>query len=141
MQGSKPSTLAERLDWLFNHVKKPDGKPYTYQEVADGTAELGYRVTSTGIWKIRNGETQNPGYLVLQVLAQFFKVSPSFFYDEQLSPHDLDTLHLVDLLQKQGVGEIALRSSELPPSGREAVLQILRYMQEQADSVDNESAE
>ena len=43
--------------------------------MTDATAPLGHYVTSTGIWKIRNDQTKDPGYLALHARAQFIEVA------------------------------------------------------------------
>lgn len=128
-----PETLAGRLTWLFQHVTKQGGVEYTLQEVADGTAQLGHRVTVSAIWKIRNGVTQKPSYLTLQTLAQFFNVSAGFFYDPELTGTDLDEAELAAVMRDEGVKNIALRSSQLDEAGRKAILNMLNYMLENHD--------
>lgn len=132
-----PQQLHERLDWLFKKVTKAGGTEYTYQEVEAGTEAGGYRVTAAAIWKIRKGETQNPGYRVLQTLARFFAVDEAFFYAATLTQEDLERARLAASLRERGVDEIALRSAELDQSGRDAILQMLRYMAGASD-VDDE---
>jgi transcriptional regulator with XRE-family HTH domain len=133
MEDELPTSLKERLDWLFRNVTKSDGAEYTYQEVEQGTEQLGYRVTTTAIWKIRKGETLNPGYLVLQVLAKFFGVPVRYFYENELTANELENMRLAATLREQGIEEIALRSSRLDKAGRDAILHMLRYMVEAHD--------
>lgn len=139
MEEQAPRQLHERLDWLFKKVTKPGGTEYTYQEVETGTEVGGYRVTAAAIWKIRKGETQNPGYRVVQTLARFFGVDESFFYAATLTQEDLERARLAASLRERGVDEIALRSADLDQSGRDAILQMLRYMAGTSDAEDDSS--
>lgn len=123
-------TLAERLDWLFQTVRRPDGSNFSYQDVEDGTDALGYRLTTTAVWKIRSGQTTNPGYLALRVLSRFFAVPDGFFYAEELTPDDMERMRIAAILKEQGAGEIAFRAVEIGTAGQEALLTMLRFLAE-----------
>lgn len=118
--------ITERLNWLFENVRKPDGSKYTNQEVEDETEALGLRVGATAVWKIRNGQTQNPGYLTLRSLANLFRVPVTFFYDGILSVEEEARLKSNPAVLSPN--EIALRTIELDESQRQAVLAVIEAM-------------
>lgn len=114
--------IAERLDELFKTVLHPEAREYTYKEVEEGTETLGYRVSATYIWKLRRGEQSKPNWLVLRVLAQFFKVSITFFYDEEKAENKNSPV------QDSKIQEIALRASQLGDAARQAVLEVIKQI-------------
>lgn len=124
----EPKSLAERVDWLFQTITHTDGIEYTFQEVDAGTAAHGHRLTTTAIWKIRRGETKNPGYLALRSLARFFGVPVSFFYDESLDEETLDRYRMATALQRPRVAEIAFRASKLDDDVQQVVLEMMKHM-------------
>ncbi len=134
----RPETLAERVDWLFRTFTKPDGTEYTYQEVEEGTQRLGHRITATGVWKIRHGETVNPGYLALRSLARFFSVPVDVFYEDELSEEQLRRYQLAASLQNPNVEQIALRASRLHEDVQQTLLDMIQHI---AVSRDNRNVE
>lgn len=137
-----PQTLAERVDWLFKHIRQPDGREYTYQEVEAGTKELGYPVTGAYVWKMRKGKAEKPNWLILRVLAQFFKIPITFFYDEKLTEEKLAMINSenkevsvpqvawrsIQVQRDPDIEEIASQVSKLDKAGRQTILQIIRLV-------------
>ena len=121
-------SLAERVDWLFRNKTKPDGSEYTFHEAEEGTARVGHRVTSTGIWKIRRGDTQNPGYLALRSLARFFGVPIDYFYDDNLNEEALQRYQMAASFQREGVAQIALRASQLDDEVQQTILAMIEHI-------------
>ena len=67
-----PCTLSEKINWLFENIRNPNGKEYTYIEVEKGTAALGYRVSAPDLWNLRQGKSDNPSWLIVRGISQFF---------------------------------------------------------------------
>ncbi len=103
----EPRPVADLVDQLFRSHLRPDGKEYTYLEVAEA---LGGRVDASSIAKLRKGKITNPGRNVLLSLCRFFQVPASYFFPEldELSPS-----HGQQSAEQQL--QVALRSSGLPP--------------------------
>lgn len=123
-------TIGQKVEWLFKNILKADGSQYTNQEVEEGTEKLGYKVTVPTIWKIRHDKTRNPGYLTLRALALFFRVEPTFFYEDELSLEELTEIKRRSIYMNSQVSEIALRASELDQKGRDFVLDMIKYIQQ-----------
>jgi transcriptional regulator with XRE-family HTH domain len=70
-------SFADLLNLLFDHVCKPDGRPYTIMEVADGS---GIKYESIRAIKLRR--SLNPGIGTLLPIAKFFGVSIAYFEAE-----------------------------------------------------------
>lgn len=120
------TTLADKIDRLFELRTKPDGSPFSYQDVEKGTD---HAVTAAYIWKLRTGAATNPGYKVLEALAHFFKVSLDYFASETpVSEAQLQQMRLAAELDKAGVAQIALRASQLDERGRQALLDMMEYI-------------
>jgi len=117
--------LAEKLDLLFKTCTKPNGKEYTYQEVEAGTQGA---VSSTYVWKLRTGKNTNPGYRVLQALSDFFSVSPSYFFDGQVSAQHLEHMRLAANLRDEGLQRIAMSAGGLDDTGKALVVQLIEYI-------------
>src|SRR4051794_3884949 len=76
------STLAERIDYLFGRIHPRGRGEYTLEEVTTGMRERReVSITTAYLSQLRNGQRTNPSYNVLEALADFFGVSPSYFFD------------------------------------------------------------
>lgn len=116
---TKKDNLAAKLNHLFEEKRKPDGTQYTQTEVVEGCEGMLNRVY---LWKLRTGRATNPGFHVLQALAAFFGVEPSYFFEsEEIRAESAEEEQKQDELLNQ----IALRSSELDDDGKQAVLHII----------------
>lgn len=69
-------TLAQKVDWLFDLRRTPQGRQITYGQVQRQT---GNRITASYVWKLRTGAMSNPGLSALEALADFFQVPLDYF--------------------------------------------------------------
>jgi transcriptional regulator with XRE-family HTH domain len=61
------------------------GRPRPVQQCRGGRtrpATTGEQVSHTTIWKLRNGQAQNPQQCLIEALAQTFGVPATFFFDD-----------------------------------------------------------
>ena len=80
------ATLAERIDHLIRTQLSPRGREYTYREVAAAvTGRNGTTFSPAYLWQLRTGAKDNPTMRHLEALARFFQVSPSYFFDDELT--------------------------------------------------------
>ena len=112
-------SFATKLNRLFEEKRKPDGSQYTQNEVIEGAKGILNRVY---LWKLRKGTASNPSLHVIQALAEFFGVAPSYFLENRV----VKTEHS-QKIQKRDivVDRIALRSSQLDDKGKQAVLYMI----------------
>lgn len=116
--------LAQKTDLLFKMVTKPDGQEYSYREIeelADGA------ISSTSIWKVRMGKTQNPSRRTIQALSKAFQVPVSYFFEDVASSEDVAEYreqYRSDKLVKQ----IALRAHDLDEEGKRTILDMVNYV-------------
>ena len=115
----KKESFAAKLNRLFEEKRKPDGTQYTQTEVVEGTNGV---LTRVYLWKLRKGRASNPGFQIIRTLAEFFGVDPSYFFEG-----DEVRAELAQEIEKRDelVDQIALRSSELDDTGKQAVLYMI----------------
>jgi transcriptional regulator with XRE-family HTH domain len=91
------ATLSERIDHLFRTQLSARGREYTYREVAAAvTGQDGTTFSPAYLWQLRTGAKDNPTMRHLEALARFFQVSPSYFFDDELTEFpDTDVRQLV----------------------------------------------
>ncbi|MFB6891349.1 XRE family transcriptional regulator [Kitasatospora sp. NPDC056327] len=112
------STLAAKIDRLFDVVRRPDRAPYTHEEVARACREAtGESFSATYLWQLRTGRRDNPTKRHLEALAQFFQVPPVYFFDDRQSARITEELALLGALRDAGVRDVALRAVTLSPEG------------------------
>jgi transcriptional regulator with XRE-family HTH domain len=111
--------FAIKLNTLFEVKTKLDGSKYTQEEVIQGTHGS---LTRAYLWKLRTGRARNPGFYIVQALADFFRVDINYFRVAEDEEKEL----LEKALRNKLVSEVALRASMF---SEEAVLVIL-YMME-----------
>ena len=114
-------TIAQLIDDLLYTHRKPDGREYTYKEIAEA---LDRRVEPSHLSKLRTGKITNPGRETLLDLCRFFQIPPSYFFPE------------LDILPKPPITSttdealhVTLRSSGLRPHVQtklEELIQALR---------------
>jgi transcriptional regulator with XRE-family HTH domain len=113
-------TLAERLEKLFDEVRKPDGKKYTQAEVVAGTQGV---LTRVYLWKLRTGRAANPSFHVVQALADFFGVDVDYFARAEAAAGEA-----INAPTGRYFDEICERAARLDERGRKAILDLMDYL-------------
>ncbi|HEV3361919.1 MAG TPA: helix-turn-helix domain-containing protein [Pseudonocardiaceae bacterium] len=139
-------TLAERLDHLFDIVRRPDGQEYTNEHVANSVTAKGVTISQSYIWQLRKQKKDNPTLKHLQALADFFGVPPAYFFDDAVAgqiDEQIETLRAErERLSEASSGTearlMAMRAGELSPDRRRQVMELLDvvYRLEQAERGD-----
>ncbi|MEE1929531.1 helix-turn-helix domain-containing protein [Streptomyces sp. TRM 70351] len=82
-------TIADRLDHLIGTIHPPGRGPLSYMEIADGIRKkagpAGPTVSHATIQKIRKGEITDPKVSTLTVIAGFFGVPVTYFFDDTVA--------------------------------------------------------
>jgi len=122
-------TLAEKLDRLFQTKRGPDGREYTYAEVATGITAKGIATISAAyLCDLRNGTKENPRIKHLEALADFFAVPVTYFLDgDEAATRMYAQLAALPAQGNRGLQRIMLRAVDLSPETLEAVAQILEH--------------
>lgn len=107
----RSKALSEKIDRLFRTVRSRSGDEYTYEEVASEIARRdGPTISATYVWQLRKGIRDNPTKKHLEALAQFFGVSPSYFFNDEAAERIDAELDLLTAFRDATVRQIALRS-------------------------------
>jgi len=115
-------SLADKIDRLF-HTIHPKGRgPYSYKEVEAGIRDRGGPpMSSSYIWQLRTGKRDNPTMRHLEALADFFRVSPSYFFDEEASERIDAELSMLSTMRDNQVRTVAMRANGLSPETLETI--------------------
>lgn len=121
--------LAAKLDRLFQSVRSPDGREYTYAEVANGINSRGIAtISDTYVCDLRNGTRDNPRIRHLEAIADFFGVPVTYFLDGDESAARLYAqLSTLPVPGNAGLQRIMLRAVDLSEDTLNAVAQILEH--------------
>ncbi|MGE0544381.1 MAG: XRE family transcriptional regulator [Dehalococcoidia bacterium] len=124
-------TLAERLNHLFNTIHPRDRGEYSFEEVADAIrARGGPTISATYLWQLRKGLRDNPTKKHLEALADFFGVSPAYFFNEEAAARIDAELELLAALRDASVRQIALRASGLSPQSLSTIAEMIERVRQ-----------
>lgn len=128
-QASPPAdsgVIATRLQYLFEHKRKSDGKRYSYREVLSAIEAQGGPSMSIGyLSQLVTGARTNPMMDAVQALARFFEVPLSYFDAHESTAETNEKLKIVAALQHAGTQDVALRAAGLPPESIQLVLSMI----------------
>jgi transcriptional regulator with XRE-family HTH domain len=78
-----PKTLAGRVNWVLDKAHTADRGRLSDAQVVFKIHEVtGEKISTTTIWKLRNGQQANPQIRVIQALARTFGVPAGFFLED-----------------------------------------------------------
>lgn len=124
-------TLAEKLDHLFRTIHPRERSPYSYAEVAKALEERGGpTVSATYIWQLRTGARDNPTKRHLEALADFFGVSPAYFFDDAEAARIDERLLLLATLRDSGARQIAARLPGLSDTSIEVLADMVTHLRQ-----------
>lgn len=128
---AEPGPLARKLDRLFRTMHPRGRREYTYEDVAEGIAKRGGpTISATYVWLLRTGQRDNPTKHHLEGLADFFGVSPAYFFDDTATARIDAQLDLITALRDAPVRQIALRAFGLSPGSLRMVADIVAQVRE-----------
>lgn len=103
-------SLADKLNWLFDTVRRPNGRRHTNKEVAEFCREwTGESFSPEYVSQLRKGQRDNPTKRNLEALSAFFDVSPAYFFDDEKSEQIRAQMDLAVALRDGDVRAVALR--------------------------------
>ncbi len=88
----------------------------------------GEEVSYTTIWKLRNGQAQNPQKRLIEALARTFGLPPAFFFDDYTEQAGLlqEQVELLALVRDARISSAQLRAIlELSPQARQAITDLV----------------
>jgi transcriptional regulator with XRE-family HTH domain len=107
-------SLADRLNVLFERIRKPDKSRYSLREVADAITAAGEPISHAYIGQLRSGEKDNPNLRHLRGLARFFGVPVEYFTSDEVADGVDRELDLAAALHQVRARTVALRQSVVP---------------------------
>jgi len=113
--------LAEKLEKLFNEVRKPNGSKYTQTEVVEGTNGV---LTRVYLWKLRTGRATNPGFHIIKALADFFQVDTNYFSENEESTTEKE----ITLPTGRYYEEIRARAYKMDDKTQKAILDMMDFI-------------
>ncbi len=113
--------FAEKLNTLLELKRKPDGTQYTQEEVVQASNGI---LSRAYLWKLRTGRAKNPGFHVVQALADFFAVDINYFIVEKVAGVEM----INQARENELVDQIAIRSSLLGREGKLALLNMIDFI-------------
>jgi transcriptional regulator with XRE-family HTH domain len=124
-------SLANKINHLFETVRRPDGKPYSNEEVAEAINGRGdATISGTYLWYLRRGDRDNPTKKHLEVIARFFRVSPAYFFDDEVEAGVATELVKLYGLTDARVRRVALRLDGLSPRSLQTVADLIDRVRE-----------
>ena len=108
-------TLAEKIETLFDVVRRPNRELFSNEDVARACRERsGESFSATYLWQLRTGRRDNPTKRHLEVLADFFHVPVAYFFDDDQGAAIAKELELLGALRDAHVRSLALRAVNRP---------------------------
>jgi len=119
-------TLADKVNWILDKAHPAGRGRFSDAEVCFRIhAATGEQISTTTIWKLRNGQLTNPQLRVIEALAKTFGVPAGFFlddYDEDKLGLWREQVELLALIRDAGITAAEFRAFlGLDAEGRKAV--------------------
>ena len=120
------SSLAWKLNRLFQTIHPASRGEYSPEEVAKAITEAGEgSISPAYIYMLRKGQRDNPTKRHLELLAQFFGVTPAYFFDDEAAERIEQQLDLLAAFRDGEVRRLAARASGLSPKSLQGILRMV----------------
>ena len=117
------TTFAARLNRLFDTVYPPGRGPHTSAEVISALKSEGVTMSAPYLSQLRSGNRTNPSATTMTALANFFRIKPEYFTDDDYYEKlDKELTWLVNM-RDEGVRRIASRTVGLSPEAQQNVVE------------------
>lgn len=117
------ATFAVRLNRLFDVVYPPGRGPHTSAEVIAALKAEGITMSAPYLSQLRSGNRTNPSVATMAALANFFRIKPAFFTDDDYYAKLDSELSWLDSLRDAGVRRIATNAVGLSLESQQDVLE------------------
>lgn len=130
-EAPRARTMAEKVDRLFRTIHPRDRGEYSFEEVAAAIrGRGGPTVSATYLWQLRKGLRDNPTKKHLEALADFFGVSPAYFFDDEAAERIDAELDVLAALRDASVRQIALRAFGLSPQSLDTIADMVERVRQ-----------
>ena len=113
------TAFAARLNRLFDTVYPPGRGPHTSAEVIAALKAEGITMSAPYLSQLRSGNRTNPSTATMAALANFFRIKPAYFTDDEYYGKLDQELTWLAEMRDEGVRRIAARTVGLSPEARE----------------------
>lgn len=119
-------SLAEKLEHLLSVTAKGDKAPSNEEVATAINIAAGEKtISATYVWQLRTGRKTNPTMRHLEALAQYCGVNAAYFLSDEEAEKVDEQLALLNALKQSDTRNIALRSTGLSESSRQAVANMI----------------
>jgi len=128
----RPDSLADKLNYLFEHTVLPGESPPSNRQVAAAINEAaGEQIISHSyISLLRNGHRDNPTFRQLEALAQYFDVSPAYFHSDDITAQVVEGLRFLTSLHTGDISTLAPRGARADGLSAEMLAYVNEVMAE-----------
>jgi ESX-1-secreted protein regulator len=112
-------TFATRLNRLFETVYPPGRGQHTSAEVIAALKAEGITMSAPYLSQLRSGNRTNPSAATMAALANFFRIKPAYFTDDEYFGKLDQELTLLAEMRDEGLRRIAARTVGLSPEAKE----------------------
>lgn len=123
---NEPTSLASKLNRLFETIHPASRGEYSPEEVAKAISEGGDgSISPAYIYMLREGQRDNPTKRHLELLAGFFGVPPTYFFDDKAARRVEEELELLAAFRDGEIRRLAARASGLSPRSLGGILRMV----------------
>ncbi|CAM3363873.1 transcriptional regulator [Mycobacterium intermedium] len=116
------TTFAARLNRLFDTVYPPGRGQHTSAEVIAALKAEGITMSAPYLSQLRSGNRTNPSAATMAALANFFRIKPAYFTDDEYYEKLDQELQFLAAVREDGVRRIVTRSQGLSPEAQAKVV-------------------
>ena len=117
------TTFSARLNRLFDTVYPPGRGPHTSAEVIASLKSEGITMSAPYLSQLRSGNRTNPSAATMAALANFFRIKPAYFTDDEYYEKLDKELSWLMTMRDEGVRRIAVRASGLSAEAQHDIAQ------------------
>ena len=103
-------TFAQRLNQLFDTVYPPGRGRHSSAEVIAALKAEGITISAPYLSQLRSGNRTNPSTATMAALANFFRIKPAYFTDDDYSEKLDRELTWLANMRDEGVRRVAART-------------------------------
>jgi transcriptional regulator with XRE-family HTH domain len=119
---SMSTTFSARLNRLFDTVYPPGRGPHTSAEVIAALKAEGITMSAPYLSQLRSGNRTNPSSATMAALANFFRIRPAYFTDDDYYEKLDKELSWLLVTRDEGVRRVAVRVSGLSHEAQEDIV-------------------
>src|SRR6516162_924780 len=117
------TTFAARLNRLFETVYPPGRGAHTSAEVIAALKAEGITMSAPYLSQLRSGNRTNPSTATMAALANFFRIKPAYFTDDEYYEKLNRELSWLATMRDDGVRRIALGAAELSAEAQQDIVE------------------